>query len=620
MRRTAHLLLLEDSEDDAFFIIRGLRREGLDVTFERVETAEAMRAQLRDRPPDLVISDGRMPALEAHEALEVLNDAGMDVPLILVSGQIGEEAAAALMRAGARDFVLKDNLTRLVPAVCRELDEADDRQSRRDIQAALDTMEDRFRLVAEHLQDVVFRLRLSPEPEVEYISPAVTTLVGATPEELTKDPHRLLTAAAPEDRDHFHASWYSPKPERHVLRWQRPDGSDAWVEQRTIPAYDQDRQVGVEGILRDITDQVRAEQDRRGLEHQLHQAERLDSLGHLSGGIAHDFNNILGVIKGFAELVLCTLPDDHPCRTDIEGIARTAMQGTALTRQLLIFSRLQPSQPEILDVNEVLTESLGLLRRTIGEDITFAVELQPDLPSVTMDRSRLEQIIMNSVVNSRAAMPDGGVITVNACSKQLDNDPAHPGLPPSEYVRLYIQDTGQGMPPDVVQHAFEPFFGTKDPGKGTGLGLSTVYGVVKDANGSVDLWSEPGRGTRLTIYLPACARVLGNAGYEATLTTSRPDALAALARSPVDLVLADVVMPGMSLRDFVAAIHRTAAGTQVLLMSGYPAHQHEKTGTNPDELPIIAKPFDTAQLLHDVQACLQRRDPHLTPATATRLT
>jgi PAS domain S-box-containing protein len=648
MPRTAHLLLLEDSADDAFFIIRRLRHDGLDVTFERVETADDMRQQLRDNPPDLVISDGRMPALEVHDALDLLHSTGLDVPLILVSGQIGEEAAAALMRAGARDFVLKDNLSRLVPAVCRELDEAHDRRHRREIQAALDLVEERFRLVAEHLQDVVFRLRLHPEPHVEYISPAVTALVGATPEELAKDPELLLTAADPRDRGQFQASWYSATPERHVLHWHRPDGDDAWVEQRTIPAYgDGHRQVGVEGILRDVTEQVRGEKNRSELEHQLHQAERLDSLGQLSGGIAHDFNNILGVIKGFADLVLDALPAGHECREDVEGIERAAMQGTALTRQLLIFSRSQPSQPEVLDLNEVLTESLTLLRRTIGEDITFVVDLDPGLPYVAIDRGRLEQIIMNSVVNSRAAMPDGGIITVNTCTTWAGADPTHPVLPPGEHVRLYVEDTGHGMPPEVVQHAFEPFFSTKGPGKGTGLGLSTVYGVVTEANGAVELWSEIDRGTRLTIYLPACtrqeetaddldgpdrpppatrivvvddnldiarvaARVLSNAGYETTVTTTRHDALAALARTPVALVLADIVMPGMSLRDFVTAIQDTAAATRILLMSGYPAQLHNEIDPDRADLPIIAKPFDTVQLLHKIQACLQPLEAELT--------
>ncbi|WP_051808523.1 hybrid sensor histidine kinase/response regulator [Actinoplanes subtropicus] len=645
MPRTAHLLLLEDSPDDAFFIIRRLRHDGLEVTFERVETIEAMRQQLRDRPPDLVISDGHMPALEVVDALDLLRSTGLDIPLILVSGQIGEEAAAALMRAGARDFVLKDNLSRLVPAVCRELDEAHDRRHRREIQAALDVMEERYRLVAEHLQDVVFRLRLRPEPEVEYISPAVTTLIGATPEELARDPELLLTAADPQDREQFLASWYSDSPQRNVLHWHRPGGDDAWVEQRTIPAYGDDhRQVGVEGILRDVTEQVRGENERRDLQHQLHQAERLDSLGQLSGGIAHDFNNILGVIKGFADLVLDALPADHECRDDIEGIERAAMQGTALTRQLLIFSRSQPSQPEVLDLNEVLTHSLTLLRRTIGEDITFAVELEPDLPFVAIDRSRLEQIIMNTVVNSRAAMPDGGSITVNTSTRPAGEDPAYPELSRGEHIRLFVEDTGHGMPPEVVQHAFEPFFSTKGPGKGTGLGLSTVYGVAKEANGAVDLWSEPGRGTRLTIYLPTCARqqktvdtldepdrpppatrivvvddnddiarvasrVLSNAGYETTVTTTRLDALAVLSQSPVALVLADIVMPGMSLRDFVTAIHDTATGTRILLMSGYPAHLHKEIDTDPADLPVIAKPFDSTRLLHDIDACLR---PHRT--------
>jgi PAS domain S-box-containing protein len=643
MPRTAHLLLLEDSPDDAFLIIRTLRHDALEVTFERVETIEAMRQQLHERPPDLVISDGHMPALEVVDALDLLHSTGLDIPLILVSGQIGEEAAAALMRAGARDFVLKDNLSRLVPAVCRELDEAHGRRQRREIQAALDAMKERFRLVAEHLQDVVFRLRLRPEPEVEYISPAVTTLTGSTPEELAKDPELLLTAADPQDREQLLASWYADTPQRSVLHWYRPGGEDAWVEQRTIPAYGDDhRQVGVEGILRDVTEQVRGENERRDLEHQLHQAERLDSLGQLSGGIAHDFNNILGVIKGFADLVLDVLPADHECRDDIEGIERAAMQGTALTRQLLIFSRSQPSQPEVLDLNEVLTHSLTLLRRTIGEDISFDVELEPDLPFVAIDRSRLEQIIMNSVVNSRAAMPDGGTVTINTCSQPVGANPAHPDLSDSDYIRLFIEDTGHGMSPEVVQHAFEPFFSTKDPGRGTGLGLSTVYGVVKDAGGAVELWSEPDRGTRLTVYLPACARqqktvdnldkpqrpppatrivvvddnhdiaqvasrILNNAGYETAVTTTRLDALALLSQSPVALVLADVVMPGMSLRDFVTAIHDTAANTQILLMSGYPIHLHQEIDTNPADLPVIAKPFDTTRLLHEIHARLQPR-------------
>ena len=359
------------------------------------------------------------------------------------------------------------------------------------------------------------------------------------------------------------------------------------------------------------------------------------------------------MIKGFADLVLDALPAGHECRGDVEGIERAAMQGTALTRQLLIFSRSQPSQPEVLDLNEVLTHSLALLRRTIGEDITFAVELEPGLPFVAIDRSRLEQIIMNSVVNSRAAMPDGGVITVNTCTRPPGTDPAHPELSRSEHVRLFIADTGHGMPPEVVQHAFEPFFSTKGPGKGTGLGLSTVYGVVKEANGAVELWSELGQGTRLTVYLPMCARpretvddldrpdrpppatrivvvddnddiarvasrMLSNAGYETAVTTSRQDALAMLVRSPAALVLADIVMPGMSLRDFVAAIRDAAAGTRILLMSGYPAHLHrERIDADPADLPVIAKPFDTTQLLREIHACLQAHDrSSLTPTLA----
>ncbi len=511
--RVIHLLMIEDSEDDAALIVNRLRRGGIELTYERVETAGAMVAALRSRVPDLVISDCKMPAFNGDDALRLLHGSGLDVPFIVVSGQIGEEAAADLMRAGAKDFALKDDLSRLVAAVERELHEAQDRRER--------------------------------------------------------------------------------------------------------------------------------EKAREELERQLHQAERLDSLGQLAGGIAHDFNNLLGVITGCAELVIAELQAGHPCLPDVAGITQAADQAAALTRQLLIFSRLQPAQPETLDLNVVITDTASLLHRTLGEDIEFVTRLEPGLDAVTIDRSRLEQVILNLVVNARVAMPDGGRLTIQTAAVGEDGQPGSAsGLPPDRIIRMTCTDTGCGMSAEVAQRAFEPFFTTK--AVGGGLGLATVYGVVKDAGGTVGIWSEPGAGTRIDMDLPSAGplartpasaasavpygrgehvlvvednealgeiarRMLTTAGYQVTVTASRDNALLVMAddNTGLDLLLTDVVMPGIPLRHFLDTVRTSRPGIPVLLMSGYTTDQ-AGNDQSPCDLPLVTKPFDSTALLRKVRAALDQ--------------
>jgi PAS domain S-box-containing protein len=501
------LLLIEDSEDDAVLVVNRLRRAGIDLTWQRVETGETMASALRDQRPDIIISDNSMPRFNAEEALRLLRDSGLDIPFIVVSGQIGEESAAALMRAGAHDFVLKGNLARLEPAIHRELREAQERIRRDEVQATLHTTEEQFRLLAEHLRDVIFKYRLVPTPALEYISPAIAGLNGHHPAELYDDPERLLDTVDPDDRDELRRSWHAPPGRPLVFRWNRPDGTLAWVEQRLIPVRDQDgRLTAVEGILRDVTDQIRAAREREDLAFQLHQAERLDSLGQLAGGIAHDFNNLLSVISSYNSFVLEGLDPAHPCYSDAERVAGAAHRAAALANQLLIFSRLEPSRPEDVDLNAVVTGIELLLRRTIGEDIAFVIHTDPGIDHVTIDRTRLEQLIVNLVVNARAAMPQGGRLTIDTAAVDHDGIPTPEiNLPAGRFVRLTVTDTGCGMDTETKRRAFEPFFTTKSPGNGTGLGLSTVYGVVKEADGVLTLWSEPGEGTRFTIYLPSAA-------------------------------------------------------------------------------------------------------------------
>ncbi|WP_327011172.1 response regulator [Dactylosporangium sp. NBC_01737] len=629
------VLIVEDDPDDARLIVARLHRGGLDLTVDVVTTAEQFRAALREHPPDLVISDYNLPSFTAEEALRTLREHSGDAPFILVSGQVGEETAAAMMKAGASDFVLKDRTSRLVPAVQRELRDAGERRQRRAAEAALRESEQRFRLLAEHAIDIIFRFRLRPDRGLEYISPAITTITGHEPAEVYANPSLLVAIVDEEDREAFKTSWLQPRPAPLIVRAHHPDGRQLWIEQRAILITDDaGTPIAVEGTLRDVTEQQR-------LDQQLRQAERLDSLGHLAGGIAHDFNNLLAIITAYATDITDALGETHPSHPDIVRISHAAERAAALTRQLLIFSRLEPSQPEVLDLNQVVADTEQLLQRTIGEDITFSTDLDPDLPPVTIDRSKLEQVIVNLVVNARAAMTDGGRLTVTTTHLMPPGPDAEPG---AGTVSLTVTDTGCGMPADVVARAFEPFFTTKGPGNGTGLGLATAYGVITEAGGDIHIDSLPGRGTTVTVLLPSAdrpdpetgaagvvpaatgepgghvlvveddedvrdivVRILTRAGYRVTAPTSATAAID-LCADPgftVDALLTDVIMPDIAGPQLANAARVLRPQLPVLYMSGYTAGSLPGGRTLTDD-PLLRKPFTTEELLHQLRQALRR--------------
>ena len=627
------LLICEDSDDDALLLVTHLRRGGLAVDPERVENAEQAAAALRRRPPDLVISDYHMPGFSAEHALELLHSSGLDIPFILVTGRIGEEHAVTLMRAGAHDFVLKDRMARLLPVVRRELAQACERRAAR---AALRQSEQRFRVFAEHTPDVMFRYRLHPAETVEYLSPACRDVLGRPADELRGDPAALFALAAPEDRGKLADALHTPDQRPLVVRWQRPDGTDAWTEQRAIALRDETgRVLVVEGILRDITERVSADAQRERLHQQLRQAERLDSLGRLAGGIAHDFNNLLAVILGHTDLALAELPADSAHRPGLELIRDLSGRGAALTRHLLVFSRQEPLNPETLDANEVVADTERALRGAVGEDITFTTSPAPDLWPVRIDRSELERLLLNLVSNSRRAMPHGGTLAI-----ETRNVPG-----PAPKVRIAVTDTGTGMTPDVQGLAFEPYF-TTDMSAGTGLGLSTAYGVVKAAGGEITLSSLPGRGTTVRIELPAhptatvehaepaaapdrgegqrllvvedndavrdlVSLMLRHGGYQ-TVSAPTPAAALDLFHRPdagIDALVTDMVMAGMTGIELARTIRRHDPRLPVLLMSGYTVATLPDAAALPDGMELIRKPFTTAALLHAVAGILAAAGP-----------
>jgi PAS domain S-box-containing protein len=637
------VLVIDDSDDDTLLVITHLRRGGIELTYERVQTIGAVAEALTARPPDIVICDYNLPGFSAQDALAMLRESGLDGSFILISGAVGEETAAAVMKAGADDFILKDRLSRLVPAVQRELRDAEVRRQRRGAEAALRASEERFRLVAEHVQDIIFRYRLLPEPGFEYVSPAVAGLTGHQPKELYVNPALVFSTIEPEDRGAVEESWRSPGPAPLIIRWRRPDGGLAWTEQRAVGVCNDSGQVvAVEGILRDVTSQILADQERERLDQERRQTDRLDSLGGLAGGIAHDFNNVLGVIMAYASDVTDALPADHPSRPDVEQITQAAERAAALTRQLLIFSRLEPSQPETVNLNDVVADMRHLLARTIGEDIDLVTLVQEDLHPVTIDRSKIEQVVMNLVVNSRAAMPEGGRLLIETANLDPRGDHT-PGLgAPPKLVSLTVADTGSGMTPEVARRAFEPFFTTKGPDRGTGLGLAIAYGVVRDAGGEIRLRSELGKGTTVTVFLPPArqdvsrtesprpatpdgvgqtilvveddqamidvvSRMLTRANYRVIAAATPKDALE-IATSPdvhVDALLTDVVMPVMSGVQLAERVRETHEELPVLLMSGYTAGSLPSGPDATVGLPLIRKPFNAATLLQHLQDILR---------------
>jgi len=627
------LLLIDDSDDDALLVADRFRRAGIDVAYERADTAAAVTAALHERPPDVVICDYTMPSLRTEDALRLLRSTGHDVPFILVSGQVGEETAAALMRAGVHDFVLKDRLTRLVPAVQRELREAAERRNHRRAEAALRDSEERFRLLAEHAKDIIFRYRLQPGPAVEYVSPAVSTIIGCKPEELYADPDLAFALVDPADRRAFEASWRTGEPEQLTVRWQRRDEQVAWTQQRIAAIRDPAGElIAVEGILRDITEQVVAERAKQRLERELAQSERLDSLGRLAGGIAHDFNNLLAVISGYADMLAEETDPEDPHRADLDGIRHAAQRAAALTRQLLIFSRREPSRPQTVYLNAVVTETATLLARTLGEDVHVSLDLQADLPPVLIDSTKLEQVLLNLVMNSRAAMPSGGRLTITTQCESQSHDTT--GRRPADpVIVLAVTDTGAGMPPEVINRAFEPFFTTKPAGQGTGLGLATAYGAVTEAGGTITIDSAIGQGTTVRVHLPvtvgatapaaprAPKRVAGNGetilvvedehavreiasriltrnGYQVIAADTPADALLRYRNHPeIAAVLTDVIMPGMSGTQLATEIRQLGRSTPILFMSGYTTGPTPGGQPMPPDAPLIWKPFDAATLL-----------------------
>jgi nitrogen-specific signal transduction histidine kinase len=383
--------------------------------------------------------------------------------------------------------------------------------------------------------------------------------------------------------------------------------------------------------------------ERKRIEQQYLQAQKLDSIGRLAGGIAHDFNNLLSVIAGYGELVLADLKEPGAARSRVLEILRATERATGLTRQLLAFGRKQVIEPRVLDLNATAQDAERMLRRLIGEDIDIAMKLAPDLGRIQADPGQVEQVIINLAVNARDAMPRGGKLTIETTNVALDDDAVrgYVDVKPGHYVRLCVSDTGVGMDRETREHLFEPFFTTKEAGRGTGLGLATVYGIVKQSGGHVWVYSEPGWGTTFKVYFPRFGDVAepgrpaieagpAPGGTETILVVEDDEMIRSLIRDilestgyrvlvaddpesgmkligeeqEIHLLLTDLILPGMSGRELVDKVVELKPDIRVLFMSGYSDEAVARHGILEPGLAFLQKPFSRDALVRKVREVL----------------
>ncbi len=798
------MLLIEDSENDALLIDRYLQRSGYETTLERVWTAAGIEAALDSQSWDVIISDYNLPEFNGLGALELVKQKQLDTPFIVVSGAIGEDLAVDVVKAGAHDYVMKNNLTRLAPAITRELREAEIRRQRslaeaevrrqnRELAllnrliAATTTLSNPTEILAMVCRELIqffnvatvtavefdptlsaasvvaqhppaahpvspAPIQLNDNPLVQYLvtykmplvissaqqdqrlqdihtffcQPDINSLlllpllndgrvfgsiclVSTEPRDFTPAEirlaesiayqisgavararldaaHRLLTEAIEQAAESViitdtagNIVYANPAFERisgytvaeivgqntRILRsgkhnsqfyqklwesittgqvWQgrqaniRKDGAIYYTEVTISPVRDQNGTVvNFVTIQRDVTRETQ-------LEEQYHQAQKMEAIGQLTAGIAHDFNNLLTAMNGFASLLHTDLNTAPQQAELLEKIMDAGQRAADLVKQLLMFSRKQEPQPQLLDLNRTVAQLHKMLQRIIGENIQLHVDLAHNLKFIKADPTQIEQIIMNLAVNARDAMPGGGQLTMTTANVALTT--SHPACSPTAvpgpYVRFTITDTGVGMTDDVKKHIFEPFYTTKEPGKGTGLGLATVQGIVRQARGNILVHSHHGAGTTFEIYLPCLTaaekpaflvppihpntngqetilvveddefvgdlvrRLLKNEGYTVLQVMSTRDALrlASDYAAPIHLLLTDVVIPDGAGTILAKQLTQARPKLKVLYMSGYADSTLAQYGLYDPGPELLQKPFKKNTLIHSVRAAL----------------
>jgi len=516
---------------------------------------------------------------------------------------------------------------------------------KRKAEKRLQDSEKRYRHLVESVTDYIYSVQLEDgKPVKTSHGLACLKVTGYSPEEYANDPdlwHRMIYGEDRQlvmDQVENVMAGRPVKPIEHRLIHK--NGEIKWVRREVVPLInDTGRVTGYDGLVSDISEQKR-------LEIQLRQIQKMEAIGTLTGGIAHDFNNILTAIIGYATLLMMKMDDDDPLKQNVSHILSSSEKAAYLTQSLLAFSRKQVMNPYPLKLNDLLQSTKKLLRRLIGEDIELRTKLLEEELIVVADTVQIEQVLMNLATNARDAMPSGGILTITTDKIKMDDEyvRAHGYGETGNYALITVSDNGCGMPHEALEKIFEPFYTTKEKGKGTGLGLSITYGIVKQHNGFLNVYSEEGEGTVFKIYLPLVERssekaeekeitleiggnetillaeddddareltkcILEEYGYKVILAVDGEDAVRKFREksNEVDLLLFDVVMPKKNGREAYEEIHEISPDTRVLFVSGYTADIIKQKGVLNGDMPLLMKPVSPSELLKKIRALVERQ-------------
>jgi PAS domain S-box-containing protein len=644
MSKPLRALIIEDSENDALLLVHRLEQSGFETTWRRVETAAGLRAALAQGEWDIAFSDHSMRGFGSDEALALVHEFGRDIPFVILSGAIREEDAVAAMQAGAADYIRKDNWARLVPVVERELRAAQIRRERQQAEAAQRESQARKSAMLDSAPDCV--VTIDHEGKIfEWNPTAEKVFRHRRAEVMGRDMAELIIPKALREPYRRGLARYQETGQSSILGRPvemtaiRADGTEFPVELNITRVAGEGSPIFT-GFIRDIS-------GRKHLEEQLRQFQKMESIGQLAAGVAHDFNNILTVIQGHTDMLLGGMVEDT--EESLKQIGAASRRAADLTRHLLAFSRKQEMQPQDLSLNEVIQGMSKMVGRLLGADIVLRFEPGPRLPAVHGDMGMIEQVLLNLAVNARDAMPRGGQLVIRTAETVVEETRAqnNPEARAGRFVCLSVQDTGCGIAPEILPRIFEPFFTTKERGKGTGLGLATVYGVVKQHQGWVEVESEPGRGTTFTVFLPASsaaagspatspapsesargrgetiliaedetalrllgARILRNLGYDVLEAASGVEAIRVWEQQgkKVDLLLTDLVMPdGMTGRELARQMEAQTPGLKVIYTSGYSPETRETAFVFREGTNYLQKPYSSQKLARAVRDSLDGR-------------